>query len=665
MKIYHSISDGTSGTFVSVCKVFEPGPFTAYSERLPMRIVKDICLSSVLLTLLALFGCSEKKSESSAQAISINKEISTQTEETTKVVEHTSKQNDSETKLVKIEHSTAENPAAENKAAETAPKSEPAKQASNAATTPAKPSEHRPFTEGALLPRDAVGLVVAHPRQFFQSPVGTLLKEHGYQREIPNFKQFLEQTNLDPADIERFIVVFDQKTVNAIARQNGLQVADQGGGNQALENQILKNKLKQIGLAFHNYHDVYNKFPRVDGDGDGRRTGLSWRVHLLPFLDHAPLYNQFHLDEPWDSDHNKALIEQMPEIFKTPDVTEPNHTALQVLTGEKTAFHGDTGPGLRDVTDGTSNTLLCIKAGANKANIWTKPEGIEVDLNSPKEAFGEIEEKQTLVLFFDGLVTNLPLDLDDTTLSFLIQHADGNPVNFERQATQKPSEATSPTVILSMAVDINRDDLQRQVLTESAEETHEGQSFRANKTTAVWFVDDRTVVMGSIPTVKAAIESHQAKQTDALPITDELHLNSVLTFAFDLQSQAELLQQLLQINPMLGIVSNVKTLAGGVSADGKPNDALVELVATAIDAQMAGGLAGIATLGANQMKMSIQNLPLPPSANDGDKEMNGLIKKIAASATVTTEDDKVRLRVLIPEGFDRIPELLRPNLEQH
>jgi hypothetical protein len=77
-------------------------------------------------------------------------------------------------------------------------------------------------------------------------------------------------------------------------------------------------------------------FPRANGDGEGENTGLSWRVHLLQFLDPAEvdLYEKFHLDEPWDSDHNKTLIAKMPNVFRSPAVTEPGHTSGPRLHGQ-------------------------------------------------------------------------------------------------------------------------------------------------------------------------------------------------------------------------------------------------------------------------------------------------------------------------------------------
>jgi prepilin-type N-terminal cleavage/methylation domain-containing protein len=61
-----------------------------------------------------------------------------------------------------------------------------------------------------------------------------------------------------------------------------------------------KNNLKQIGLALHNYHDVFDKFVYRKGGTNGggntlrndgnynRRSGM---ISLLPYLDQAPLYN--------------------------------------------------------------------------------------------------------------------------------------------------------------------------------------------------------------------------------------------------------------------------------------------------------------------------------------------------------------------------------------
>jgi len=58
-----------------------------------------------------------------------------------------------------------------------------------------------------------------------------------------------------------------------------------------------KNNLKQIGLAMHNYHDVYNVFPlgaysAIDDDMGYDDDGYGWATMLLPYIEQTNLYNQ-------------------------------------------------------------------------------------------------------------------------------------------------------------------------------------------------------------------------------------------------------------------------------------------------------------------------------------------------------------------------------------
>jgi prepilin-type N-terminal cleavage/methylation domain-containing protein/prepilin-type processing-associated H-X9-DG protein len=55
-----------------------------------------------------------------------------------------------------------------------------------------------------------------------------------------------------------------------------------------------KNNLKQIGLAIHNYHDASRTFPFSWMLGNDFNASV-WGIMLLPYLDQAPLYDQ------WDS----------------------------------------------------------------------------------------------------------------------------------------------------------------------------------------------------------------------------------------------------------------------------------------------------------------------------------------------------------------------------
>jgi prepilin-type N-terminal cleavage/methylation domain-containing protein/prepilin-type processing-associated H-X9-DG protein len=69
-----------------------------------------------------------------------------------------------------------------------------------------------------------------------------------------------------------------------------------------------KNNLKQIGLALHNYHDVYNSFPpasvrrNANPPGSWVTSGLQWGGRILAFLDETAVYNQINWEqEPGNS----------------------------------------------------------------------------------------------------------------------------------------------------------------------------------------------------------------------------------------------------------------------------------------------------------------------------------------------------------------------------
>lgn len=182
--------------------------------------------------------------------------------------------------------------------------------------------------------------------------------------------------------------------------------------------------IKQMVLAMHTFHDVHNGLPMWNGQGEDQPKGLSWRVHLLPYMGLDELYSQFHLDEPWDSEHNKTLIEKMPDIFRTGGVDAPGSTSYHVFLGDQTPVGGKSPQSMRNITDGTSNTLLIVKAGADKADIWTKPGGLEYVAEDPLKCMGNVGKK-ILVAMCDGSTRLIDSTISSETFRRLIEHADG------------------------------------------------------------------------------------------------------------------------------------------------------------------------------------------------------------------------------------------------
>ena len=195
------------------------------------------------------------------------------------------------------------------------------------------------------------------------------------------------------------------------------------------------NNLKLILLAMHNYHDVYRHFPAAYGmKKDGTKL-LSWRVYLLPQLDEFALYKEFHLDEPWDSEHNKKLIPRMPKFFASPSLPEElakkGMASYVVPVGEKTIFEGSEATSFAKVTDGTSNTIGVLEADAEHAVIWTKPDDLKIDWKEAKKGLHFWKSGASsvfLAAFGDGSVHALSEKLDPATLKRLLQMNDGEPI---------------------------------------------------------------------------------------------------------------------------------------------------------------------------------------------------------------------------------------------
>jgi hypothetical protein len=184
------------------------------------------------------------------------------------------------------------------------------------------------------------------------------------------------------------------------------------------------NNEKQILLSMLNYESAFKRLPvRVTKSNDGKPL-LSWRVAMLPYLEEAALYQEFHQDEPWDSPHNIKLLERMPATFKHPAYVGPaGHTVYLVPYRDDTLW-SDPKPKLSLIVDGTSNTIALVEVDDAHAVPWTKPEDLEMDDINLIDCF---RFDGSFVGLFDGSVRRLLPSMDPQTLEALVTH-NGNEV---------------------------------------------------------------------------------------------------------------------------------------------------------------------------------------------------------------------------------------------
>ena len=181
------------------------------------------------------------------------------------------------------------------------------------------------------------------------------------------------------------------------------------------------NNMKNLMLSLHNYHDTRKTFPAHASYSLDDKPLLSWRVHVLPYLEEQALYNEFHLDEPCDSEHNRKLIAKMPAVFANPklDAAEGKTNYLAVV-GEDCIFDGSAdGIGFRNISDGTSKTIALVEANADQAVEWTKPDDWEFDPKNPKAGIGDFRPGGCNAAFADGSVQFISNAIDPDVLKAL------------------------------------------------------------------------------------------------------------------------------------------------------------------------------------------------------------------------------------------------------
>lgn len=245
------------------------------------------------------------------------------------------------------------------------------------------------------------------------------------QRMAEHFAQML-QPQIDGTAVK--IALKGDTNVATSGVLVGLLLPAVQSAREAASRTSAANNLKQIGLAMHNFHDTNNRFPPPAVLDQAGKPLLSWRVAVLPYLGRADLYDQFKRDEPWDSEHNRKLIEKMPEFYLSPGMKNEGKTRYLAATGEGALFSVKEGPQIRQVVDGTSNTIMAVEAAENRAVIWTKPDDLAFDPQRPLEGLIGARAGGFQAVFTDGAVRFIAQTIDLNQLKALFTYRGGEVV---------------------------------------------------------------------------------------------------------------------------------------------------------------------------------------------------------------------------------------------
>lgn len=171
--------------------------------------------------------------------------------------------------------------------------------------------------------------------------------------------------------------------------------------------------LKQIGLAFYNYHDVYDSFPpALTTDATGQPLH-SWRTLILPYLEQQALYNSIDLNRPWNDPANQQAAQTRMEVYHCPSSNIPdNHTTYLAVTGENTCFPPERGRPLHEL--GTEQYLMVSEVPTDQSVPWMSPnDAVAATLMNMDEDSQTAHQGGVQGLFADGHVQFLGVSQTD------------------------------------------------------------------------------------------------------------------------------------------------------------------------------------------------------------------------------------------------------------
>lgn len=207
-----------------------------------------------------------------------------------------------------------------------------------------------------------------------------------------------------------------------------------------------RNNLKQIGLAMHNYHDVYGRFPggTVENDDLKPEERLGWAVSLLPFIDQANMYNSVQMEAGWQDQEDFIRDTTIPS-YLNPSMSRggmpggqidyramtgvgPDAASLDDADPHAGIFGYDRKTGIRSITDGTSNTIM-VADSAEPVPYLQGSETMsglseEPYINGP-DGFGSPHHGGMHVLLADGSVRFVSESIEPTVVEALATKAGG------------------------------------------------------------------------------------------------------------------------------------------------------------------------------------------------------------------------------------------------
>lgn len=499
-----------------------------------------------------------------------------------------------------------------------------------------------------------------YPQQVWQSPlVQQIATEIDPELKFDDeFQQLTQRMGFDPREIVEAAVLMDSDMLHQMFGISSSELEQ-----DPFASEVMVENFKQIAIACHNYHDTFKSFP-PDGPSTAVKGELSWRVHILPFLDQQALYDQFHLEEPWDSEHNRSLIDKMPKVFKTPGMQQPGETTLLRFTKEMSGPSGKGGVRFRDITDGTTNTLMAVVAGADKSQPWTQPDDLQWQAGPAANSLGKISDS-FFAIFCDGSVSEILADVQPETFRRMVHRGDSLPLDdregrFIEFRKRKPHRPLA--LILKSATEVNAQRLLALFAGKESPDEHSQvgeSSIITRQGVSLVVIDPKTVLVGPKDLVPKLLTE---KSLPKGIVASRLRANSgdidLLGIA-DLRDMQVLRNKLATLNPMSGLIESVEAVEFKFDVAGTEPDLLIARVVMS-DADAAERLNTLLS-GLVQMQ-KFQMVQANERPGNGEPNMLQPAIDMIDQLSITNADKLVTIRFPKPKDVPELIEQLKPGL---
>jgi len=217
------------------------------------------------------------------------------------------------------------------------------------------------------------------------------------------------------------------------------------------------NNLHQIAIGLQSYHAAHREFPTGaiewrDGSDPSKRQ-LAWSVFLLPFIEQQNVFDRLDLNTPFDSPQNEPAAATIIGVFICPSslrgrelVKGRGPSDYGGIYGERITSRNNPPKGmmlndqaisLRDVTDGSSNTLIVAEDSGWRDGQWINGRNIfdqAFPINQAPAFENDIRSEHAQganAALCDGSVRFLNEQMDLQTLAAICTRAGGEVVSLE------------------------------------------------------------------------------------------------------------------------------------------------------------------------------------------------------------------------------------------